>query len=228
MLPSFSRLESLIGLSNVEKLSKKSVLVLGCGGVGGYVIEALARSNIGTLILVDYDVVEESNINRQIIATTKNIGKKKTTLFEKRIKEINPSCKVIIIDKFINQENILDIFKYKIDFLVDACDTIQTKKEIIRNCLVKNISFLTCLGTGNRLNPEKLTITTLEKTSYDPLARILRKYVKDEHIKEKIPVLFSSEQPAKTQTRTPSSGAFVPASAGLLIASYVVRYLLSK
>ncbi len=226
MLPKFARLEKLIGREKLEDLSKKSVLILGCGGVGGYVVEALARSNIGTLILVDYDFVDETNINRQIIATDKTIGKKKIEILERRIKEINPTCQVVLIDKFITKDNINVLFKSKIDFLVDACDTISVKKEIIKLCINKDIPFITCLGTGNRFNPEKLKITTLDRTSYDAIARILRKYVKTEHINKKVVVLVSSEQPVKVGDRTPGSTAFVPASAGILIASYVVNYFL--
>ncbi len=228
MSPSFSRLEQLITKEKVAYLNKKCVLVLGLGGVGGYVVEALARSNIGKIILVDYDKVEKSNINRQIIATLDTLGKKKTDLLEKRIKSINPDTKVVTINNFIDKSNIEDLFKEKIDYLVDACDTITTKKEIIKASLSKNIPFITCLGTGNRLDPSKLEITTLDKTNYDPLARILRKFVKDEKITAKIKVLFSKEEPIKVGTRTPASSIFVPASAGLLIASFIVREFIDE
>ena len=228
MWPRFSRLEKLIGKESLENLNKKSVLILGCGGVGGFVVEALARSNIGTLILVDYDIVDVSNINRQIIATDKTIGKKKTALLKMRIQQINPLCNVVLIDKFIDAVDVLKLFKLKIDFLVDACDTITTKKEIIKQCLLNKIPFITCLGTGNRFDPSKLKITTLDNTSYDPIARILRKFVRDEKITNKITVLASTEKPLKLSDRTPGSTVFVPASAGLLIASYVVNFFLKK
>ena len=228
MLPKFSRFEKLIGHSNLNDLSNKSVLIIGCGGVGGYCIEALARSNIGTLILVDYDVVDVSNINRQIIATDETIGQKKVILLKKRIETINSNCHVITIDKFIDESNLEELFTNKIDYFIDACDTISTKKAIIQKCLSRKIPFITCLGTGNRLNPSKLEISTLEKTSYDPIARILRKFVRDSNIKDKITVLASTEKPIKTNDRTPGSTAFVPSSAGLLIASYVVQSFLKK
>ena len=228
MLPKFSRLEKLIGSTNLTNLHEKCVLILGCGGVGGYCAEALARSNIGTLILVDYDVVDISNINRQIIATEKTIGQKKVALLKERIETINSTCQVITIDKFIDSSNLEELFKTKIDFFIDVCDTISTKKAIIQNCLSRNIPFLTCLGTGNRLDPSKLEITTLEKTNYDPIARILRKFVKDSNIKEKVIVLASTEKPIKISDRTPGSTAFVPSSAGLLIASYVVQNFLKE
>ena len=219
----FERFEKLVGLSNLDQLSKKSVLILGCGGVGGYVCEALARSNIGTLILVDYDVVDITNINRQIIAMDSTIGKKKVDILEERIHDINEFCKVIKIDEFINHNNLDLLFRHKIDFLVDACDTVSTKKEVIKRCLNDKIDFISSMGTGNKLDPSKLEITDIRKTVNDPLARILRKFIKDEKINQKVMVLSSKELPIKTSDRTPGSTAFVPSSAGLLIASYIVR-----
>ncbi len=225
-LPKFSRLESLINSTNLRNLQTKTVLVLGCGGVGGYVVESLARCNIGTLILVDFDTIEESNINRQIIALSSTLNKLKTDVLEERIKDINNTCQVIKISKFINEDNIEDLFNYPIDFFVDACDSLPAKKAVITNCLAKKIPFITCTGTGNRLDPSQLEITTLAKTSYDPLARLLRKFVKDNKITDKITVLASKEPPYKNHSRTPSSAIFVPASAGLLISSYILRYFL--
>ena len=224
----FKRLEKVIGESNLNNLSKKSVLILGVGGVGGYVAEALARSNIGTLILVDYDKVEESNINRQIIALNSTIGRSKVDVLEERIKDINSGCKVIKIDKFIDDNNYLELFDNKMDYLVDACDTVLVKKIIIKECLRRDIKFISSMGTGNKLDPSKLEITDIRKTVNDPLARILRKFVKDEKINKKIMVLTSSELPIKTGDRTPGSTAFVPSSAGLLIASYIVRSFIEK
>ena len=224
----FSRLEKVIGSDSVNDLSKKSVLVLGVGGVGGYVVEALARSNIGTLILVDYDKVEESNINRQIIALNSTIGKSKVDVLEERIKDINSGCKVIKIDKFIDDKNYLELFDNNIDYFVDACDTVLVKKLVIKECLKRNIPFISSMGTGNKLDPSKLVITDIRKTVNDPLARILRKFVRDEKINKKVMVLTSSELPIKTGDRTPGSTAFVPSSAGLLIASYIVRSFIKK
>ena len=224
----FDRFEKLIGFSNLEELSEKSVLILGCGGVGGYVCEALARSNIGTLILVDYDVVDVTNINRQIVALESTVGKKKVEVLEKRIKDINCDCKVIKIDEFIDRNNLNELFKYKVDFFVDACDTVSTKKEVIKRCLASKIDFISSMGTGNKLDPSSLEITEIRKTINDPLARILRKFVKDEKIKQKVMVLSSKELPIKTGNRTPGSTAFVPSCAGLLIASYIVRKFINN
>lgn len=219
----FNRLEKVIGTEKLEKLNEKSVLILGCGGVGGYVVEALARSNIGTLIIVDFDTIDETNINRQITALDSTIGKKKVDVLEERIKSINNKCKIIKIDKFIDTSNLELLFNYKIDFFVDACDTISTKKEVIKFCLKKEIDFITSMGTGNKLDPSKLEITDIRKTINDPLARILRKFIKEEKINNKITVLTSKELPIKTGERTPGSTAFVPSVGGLLIASYIVN-----
>ena len=224
----FKRLEMLIGSDNLKLLNTKSVLILGVGGVGGYVAEALARSNIGTLILVDYDIVDVTNINRQIIALESTIGKKKVDVLEERIKDINSGCKIIKIDKFIDLNNLEDLFKYNIDFFVDACDTVTTKKEVIKKCLDKDIDFISSMGTGNKLDPSKLEIIDIRKTVNDPLARILRKFIKDEKINKKVMVLSSKELPIKTGERTPGSTAFVPSSAGLLIASYIIRKFINN
>ena len=223
----FSRLEKVIGNDNLKKINKKSVLVLGCGGVGGYVVEALARSNIGTLILVDFDKVDISNINRQIIALESTIGKYKVDLLERRVKDINKDCKIIKINKFIDLDNLDELFNNKIDFFVDACDTVSVKKRIIKECLERKIKFISSMGTGNKLDPSKLEIMDIRKTVNDPLARILRKFVKDEKITDKIMVLSSSELPVKTGDRIPGSTAFVPSSAGLLIASYIINYIIN-
>ena len=228
MLHKFSRLVKVIGEDYFSMLNKSKVLVLGCGGVGGYVVEALARSGIGTLVIVDFDNIDESNINRQIIALDSTVGLKKVDVLEKRIKDINRDCNVIKIDKFITVDNLDELFNYDIDFFVDACDTTSVKKEIIKKCLNKKIKFISCMGTGNKLDPSKLEIIDIRKTSNDPLARMIRKFVKDEKINDKVMVVCSSEVPVKTGDRTPGSTAFVPPAAGLMIASYVVKKLLKR
>ena len=224
----FSRLSKVIGDDKVSDLEKKCVLVLGVGGVGGYTVEALARSGIGKLIIVDFDTIDESNINRQIIALESTIGLKKVDVLEKRIKDINETCEVIKIDKFINEDNFIELFDYDIDFFVDACDTVIVKKCVIKECLKRGINFISSMGTGNKLDPSKLEIVDIRKTVNDPLARIMRKFIKEEKINSKVMVLSSSEVPVKTGERTPGSTAFVPPSAGLLIASYIVRKFIGK
>jgi len=223
----FERLEYLIGEDNVKSLADKCVLVIGLGGVGGYSVESLVRSGIGHLIIVDGDVVDETNLNRQIIATSSVIGKSKVDLFNSRIKDINPDCVVTQINKFIDKDNIDELLCYDIDFLVDACDSLDTKFLIIKNCLEKNIPFISSMGTGNRMDPSKFSITTLDKTMNDPVAKILRKRVRDEHLKGKIKVLCSSEVPKKLGNKI-GSNSFVPPSAGLLITSYVINDFINK
>lgn len=224
----FSRFEKIIGIDNIQNLANKSVLILGVGGVGGYVTEALARSGIGTLILVDFDIIDVTNINRQIIALTSTIGMKKVDVLENRVKDINPDCNVIKIDDFIDSNNLDELFKYHIDYFVDCCDTMTTKKVVIKKCIDKNIKFISSMGTGNKLDPTKLDIMDIRKTVNDPLARILRKFIKDEKINQKVMVLSSSELPIKTGDRTPGSSSFVPSAAGLIIASYIVRNFIGK
>lgn len=222
----FERWELLIGKENFEKVRNLHVLVVGVGGVGGTVVEALARSGVEHLYLVDHDIVVESNKNRQIIALDDTIGKKKVLAFKERIKMINPACQVETIDLFLNKENINELDQYPIDFIVDACDTVSTKEALLSYSLDHHLSFISSMGTGKRLDPSKLEITDIRKTSDDPLAKKLRKYVKDNGIKEKIPVVCSKEHPKEIEGKTIASGSFVPPAAGLLIASYIVRKII--
>ena len=224
----FDRFKKLISEDSFESISSKTVLVIGVGGVGGYVVEALVRSGIGKIIIVDGDVVDETNINRQIIALSSTVGQSKVDVFEKRIKDINENCEVIKINKFIDASNIDILFDYDFDYLVDACDTTTTKKVLISECLKRNIPFISSMGTGNKFDPSKLEICDVRKTINDPLARMIRKFVKDNKINKKVMVLSSCELPVKTGDRAPGSTAFVPSSAGLLISSYIIREFLGK
>lgn len=224
----FERLRLQIKEENLEKIKNTSVLVIGLGGVGSYAVESLARSGIGTLIIVDNDVVDITNLNRQMMSLNSNIGQKKTDVWESRIKDINPNCKVIKIDKFITKDNIDILFKENIDYIVDACDTIETKKELIRQSIKRNIKIISSMGTGNKLDPTKLEIIDIRKTSYDPIAKILRKMIKDEKINKKIPVICSKEQSIKTNSKIISSNSFVPATSGLLITSYIINDIIDK
>lgn len=223
----FDRLIKVIGSDNFNFIKNKKVLVLGLGGVGGYIVEGLIRSGIENIIIIDSDIVEESNMNRQIIATNKTLGKNKVDVLKERILSINENVKVETINKFIDESNINELFSSDIDYYIDAEDTVKTKQAFIKECLDRKVKFITCLGTGNRLDPSKLEITDIRKTSYDPLARKIRKYVNDNKLKGKIPVLYSKEIPIKTEGKVGST-IFVPASAGLLIASHVIRDLIKK
>lgn len=223
-----ARLELLIGKENVQKLKDKTILILGLGGVGGYALEMLARSGIGNFILVDQDIIDNTNINRQIIALQSTIGKAKVDVWRKRILDILPTTNITTIKERITEENIHTIFNNQIDYAIDACDTVTTKFAFLKYCIQNHIPFITSLGTGKRLDPSKLVITELSKTEYDPIAKILRKKVKDENIKIKIPVVFSTEIPKKINGNIIASSAFVPSSAGILIANYVFKKLLEE
>lgn len=220
----FQRLELLIN-DKINLLKNKTILVLGCGGVGGYVIESLARTSIGHLILVDYDVVDITNINRQIIALHSNIGKKKTICFKERIKDINPNCIIDTLDIFYDENNNDILFNNKIDYIIDCCDTLNSKRIIIEEALKRNIPIISSMGTGNKFHPEKFKITKLKNTSYDPLAKKLRYLLKDNKEALNIPVLYSEEQPIKGLDKI-CSISYVPSVAGLLITSYVINEIL--
>lgn len=224
----FDRFKKLISEDSFENISSKTVLVVGVGGVGGYVVEALVRSGIGKIIIVDGDVVDETNINRQIIALSSTVGQSKVDVFERRIKDINEKCEVIKINKFIDASNIDILFDYEFDCLVDACDTVSTKLALIDRCILAKRKFISSMGTGNKLDPSMLEIVDVRKTVNDPLARIVRKHVKDKKINDKVLVLSSKELPIKTGDRTPGSTSFVPSSAGLLIASYIIRTFINE
>mgnify|MGYP004578747559 FL=1 len=214
------RLEILIGKENMEKLKNTTVLIIGLGGVGGHALESIARSGIGKIIVVDKDIVDITNLNRQIISNKNNIGLNKVDVAEKRIKEIS-DAEVIKINEFINKDNIENLFNEKIDYIIDACDTIETKKELIRQSIKRNIKIISCMGTAKKMNPEKLRITEIRKTSYDPIAKLLRKMMRDEKIKQKIMVVCSDEMPYNIVKL--GSNALVPSTAGILCASYVIN-----
>lgn len=222
----WDRLELLIGKDTLKKLNQKTVLIVGLGGVGGYAVETLVRSGIGTLVLVDYDTIEESNINRQLIALKSTIGKKKIVAWKERIKEINPNCQVIVKDIFLSKET-MDQITEKIDYIIDACDTISTKMELIRMSKEQHIPIITSMGMGNKQDPSKISIMELGKTSYDLIAKRLRKMVKEEKIGTKIMTVSSIEKPIDSLPKV-ASNAFVPAVAGLLCASFVVQDIVGE
>lgn len=217
----FDRTISLVGAENFKKIQTKTVLIVGLGGVGGYTTEALVRSGIQKLILIDHDTIAESNINRQIISTKNNIGNSKVEEFKKRILEINPECEVITHKLFLDRTNYTLLDNYQIDYIVDCCDSTDTKKLLIDYSLDKDIKLISSMGTANKLDPTKLQIIDVRKTSYDPLAKIIRKYVNDLKTNKKIMVVSSTEQPQKRECL--STLIFVPATAGLLCANYVIN-----
>lgn len=218
----FERLELLVN-DKIKEIYNKKVLVIGLGGVGSYAVEALVRSGIQNITIVDNDTISLSNLNRQLMTYHNNIGKFKTDEIEKRILDINPNCKINKINKFITIDNINSLFNEDFDYIVDACDTISVKLELIRISKQKNIKLISCMGTGNKMDPSKLKIMDIRKTSYDPIAKIIRKMVKDERIKGKVMVICSDEVSYTKVTNIIPSNSFVPATAGLLCASYVIN-----
>ena len=227
-----NRTEALIGKNNIQKLSNSHVVVFGLGGVGSYTVEGLVRSGIGNISIIDNDTVDITNINRQIIANTKTIGKLKVDITEERALIINPQINIIKVQKFVYKDNINDImiqlsnFKNCIDYVIDAIDTISSKLEIIKYCYKNNIQLISCMGTGNKLDPTKFEITDINKTSICPLAKVIRKELRNLNIPH-LQVLYSKELPKKVlNALSPASISFVPSVAGLLITGKVINDLI--
>lgn len=219
----------LLGNEALELLKNKTVLVVGIGGVGSFCVEALARTGIGHLILVDKDKVESSNINRQLLATTETIDQIKVNVMKKRIQTLNPECKVDTYDCFYDYSMDERLFSQRIDFVIDCIDSIKSKQDLAMACIQRDISFLSSMGTARRLDPSKLEIMELEKTSYDPIAKRMRNWKRKNKIRNKIWVVCSSEPPKPIELGKPlPSMIFVPASAGLLLASECVKKLINK
>lgn len=233
----FIRCEKIFGEENMQKLKNSAVAVFGIGGVGGYVVEGLARSGVGTLHLIDNDSVKESNLNRQIFALQSTIGQDKVDIAEKRIKDINPNCNVIKHKIFFLPENKNEINFNSFDYIIDAIDTVTAKIAIIECANSANKPIISCMGTGNKTNPAMLEIDDIYKTSVCPLARVLRKELKKRNIKS-LKVVYSKEEPVNgaiccdendnNGRHPPASCVFVPAVAGMIIASEVVRDLIKN
>lgn len=222
----FDRVISLIGEDNYLKIKNTCILVVGLGGVGGYAVESLIRSGIENIILIDYDKIDITNLNRQIISNINNIGKSKTDITKERILSINPNCNVITHNIFLNNETINILNNYQIDYIIDACDTVNTKKLLIDYSIDNNIKLISSMGTANKIDPTKLEIIDIRKTSYDPLAKILRKYINDKKINKKIMVVSSKEIPLKKKEL--SSLIFVPATSGILCANYIIKEIINN
>lgn len=224
----FDRTIALIGKDNLDKIKNSSILIIGAGGVGGYAIETLIRSGIENITLVDYDKIDISNINRQIIAKESNIGKSKVEEWKKRILEINSNVNVTIIKEKITKDNIDILFNKKYDYIIDACDTVIVKKILIKKCKEKNIKLLTICGMGKKINPSLVKICDIKDTEYDPIAKELRKYIRDNHIKGKIPCIFSNEKPITNDKKIIASMTPVPAVAGIYAAYYIINNIIQE
>lgn len=246
MLHQFSRTELAIGPEGLEKLKNSTVAVLGIGGVGSMAVEALARSGVGRIILIDKDVVDITNINRQIHALTTTIGQNKADLMVDRVKLINPECDAIALNMFYTDETYEELFKYDLDYVLDASDTIIYKIHLIKECRKRGIPMISSMGAANKMDPTKFQVADISKTSMDPIARVIRnKLRKEEGIKKGVKVVFSTEQPMKPRQdvtekivpenapeirkakQPPASNAFVPPVAGLIMVSEAIRDLLT-
>lgn len=235
MQNAFSRTEMLIGKEGIERLKSSKVAVFGIGGVGGYVVEGLARCGIGHFVLVDHDTVCLTNINRQIIATTKTIGMPKVELAKERILEINKNAIVEIYQTFYLPENNQDLIKGDYNYIIDAVDTVTAKVDLIEQAKLKNIPIISCMGMGNKMDPTKIEVSDISKTSVCPLAKVMRKELRKRQINS-LKVVYSKEEPLKPlntgdttnseKKQVPGSISFVPSVAGLIIAGEVIKDLI--
>lgn len=216
----FERVISLIGNEKFKKLESIKVLIVGCGGVGGYALETLVRSGITNIDIIDFDVIDITNLNRQIITNKENIGIKKVLAAKNRVLSINPNININTYEIFLDKDNIHDILKNNYDYIIDACDNVDTKIELIKRSVKNNYKLISSMGTAKKMDPTKLSITTLDKTNYDKLAKVIRKKVKDLKINKKINVVSSTEEVIKCDTL--GSFMMVPATAGILCAKYVI------
>ena len=241
----FSRTELLLGEAGMEKLSKSTVAIFGVGGVGSFVAEGLARAGVGHLVLIDNDLICLTNINRQIHATSKTVGKKKTETMKERILDINPKAVVDTIDDFYLPDQADRFFAMHYDYVVDAIDTVTGKIDLVLQCRDRHIPIICSMGAGNKLDPTKFEVTDIYKTSVVPLARVMRKKLKENRVK-KLKVVYSKEKPLRVRQSgcgkncicppgsarncdmrrvVPGSISFVPSVVGLIIAGEVVRNL---
>lgn len=243
MLHQFSRNELALGKEGLDKLKNSTVAVLGIGGVGSFSCEALARTGVGRLILVDKDDVDITNINRQVHALLSTVGQPKVDLMKQRIADINPNCEVIALKMFYTEETYEQFFSYDIDYVVDASDTITYKIHLMKECLERKIPIISSMGVANKMDPTRLRIADISKTSYDPIAKVVRTRLRKEGIHKGIKVVFSDESPIRIREEVrqdivkdestpirkaklpPSSNAFVPSVSGLIMAGHVVTEL---
>ncbi len=214
------RLEILIGKENIEKLKKLNIIIIGIGGVGGYTLESIIRSGVENITIVDGDIIEKSNINRQLIVTKENINKPKVEEWKKRINEINPDVKLKTINKFVNINDLKQILD-KYDYIIDACDDVKLKIDLIEYATKNNIKIISSMGTANKMDATKLNITTLDKTEYDPLAKVIRKELRKKRVSLNIKVVSSNEKPKNKNGL--GTNSYLPAVAGLLITNEVIN-----
>ena len=245
MLHQFSRNELAIGKEGMDSLKNTTVAVLGVGGVGSFSAEALARTGVGRIILVDKDDVDITNVNRQIHALLSTVGQPKAELMKARIQDINPDCEVIALKMFYTEETFEEFFSYNLDYVIDASDTVIYKMHVMKECLKRNIKIIASMGAANKMDPTRFQIADISKTHTDPLAKVIRTRLRKEGITKGIPVVFSDESPIviredvrkevgndeakiRKAQMPPSSNAFVPSVAGLIAASWVINDIVKE
>lgn len=218
----YSRTEIVLGKDNLEKIKNANICICGIGGVGSYTLEALARIGVSNLTIIDKDIVDITNINRQIIANVENVGNTKVEEAKKRVNAINPKINVYTIHDAINNDNINEYITDEYDYVVDAIDDVEAKIAIIKRCKAINVKIISSMGTANKLDPLKLKVTDISKTEMCPLAKVVRKRLRQEGI-DKLKVVYSTEQAVKTSANVLGSVSYVPSVAGLVIASEIVK-----
>lgn len=243
MLHQFSRTELAIGKEGLEKLKQSSIAVLGIGGVGSFTVEALARSGVGKIIMIDKDSVDITNCNRQLHALLTTVGRDKVELMQERIAQINPECEVVPMKMFYTEETYEQLFAHHIDYLVDAMDTITYKVHVAVECIRRGIPIISSMGAANKMDPTRFKVADISKTSYDPIAKVMRRKLKDHRITKGLKVVYSTEEPVKQREDVlqaivtnpnspiskvrmpPASNAFVPPTVGMFLAGVVVNDL---
>lgn len=242
----FSRTELAIGSEGLERLKNSTVAVLGVGGVGAMAVEALARAGVGRIVMIDKDVVDITNVNRQIHALLTTIGQSKTQLMKERIALINPDCEAITLDMFYTDETYEKLFEYDLDYVIDASDTISYKIHLIKECLKRDIPIISSMGAANKMDPSRFQVADISKTTVDPIARVIRQKLRKDGIYKGVKVVFSTEPPVKPREQVrqrivpdnapairkaqqpPASISFVPPVAGLLMVGQCINDLLAK
>lgn len=244
MLHQFSRTELAIGKEGLEKLKNSTVAVLGVGGVGSFTVEALARSGVGKIVMIDKDAVDITNINRQLHALLTTIGRDKVELMQERIAQINPECEVVALKMFYTEETYEQLFAHHLDYVVDAMDTITYKVHLALECMKRNIPIIASMGAANKMDPTRFKVADISKTSYDPIAKVMRRKLKEAGVTKGLKVVYSTEQPVRQREevlqqivtnpnspiskvrKPPASNAFVPPTVGMMMAGVVVNDLL--
>ncbi len=222
-----NRFNALIGETKLNEIKNLNIFIVGIGGVGGYTLESLVRSGIENITIVDYDKIEDTNLNRQIISNENNIGKYKVDEAYTRYSSINKDLKLNTSKIKIDSKSIIEIMNdNSFDYIVDACDDINAKVELIKYSVKNNIKIISCMGTAKKLDPSKIEITRLDKTEYDPLAKRLRNILRKENISLKIPVVYSKENSIKSEIL--GSCSFVQGVAGLYITSYIINDVINE